>query len=81
MIIEILNIYVMIIGSELQSVTHVLQQCPRYARARASHLTPIAPDLSLVTLFGTEEGGRALMAFLEETKACFKPSNEPFDPG
>jgi hypothetical protein len=30
---------------------------------------------------GTEEGGRAVIAFLEETKACFKPQNEPFDPG
>lgn len=39
-------------------------------------LRPITPDLSLHTLFGTEEGGRALIAFLEETKACFKPNNE-----
>jgi hypothetical protein len=28
---------------------------PRFARAGASHLTPIAPDLSFATLFGTEE--------------------------
>lgn len=41
----------------------------------------MSPDLSLATPFGTEEGGRALMVFLEETKACFKPSDEPFDPG
>jgi hypothetical protein len=68
-------------GAPLQSVAHVLLHCPRFARARASHLLPVTPDLSLSTLLGTEEGGRAVISFLEETKACFKPQNEPFDPG
>jgi len=47
---------------------------------RAAHLTPIAHDLSLLTLFGTK-GGKALLEFLEVTKACFKPSEEAPDPG
>ena len=68
-------------GANPQTVAHVLQACPRYDHARAIHLHPAAPDLSLRTLFGTEEGGKALIAFLEETKACFKPREEPFDPG
>jgi hypothetical protein len=29
--------------------------------------TPIAPDLSLSTLFGTKERGKALLEFLEVT--------------
>jgi hypothetical protein len=32
------------------------------------------------TLFGTEERGRALFAFSDETKACYKPNNEPERP-
>ena len=35
--------------------------------------------MSLHTLFGTEKGGKAMIAFLEETKVCFKPRNEPHD--
>ena len=68
-------------GANPQTVAHVIQQCPRYARARAAHLTPTATDLSLSTLFGTKKGGKALLAFLEETKACFKPREEVHDPG
>ena len=64
-------------GTNPQTVAHVILQCPCFARARATHLIPIAPDLSLRTLFGTEEGGTAMIAFLEDTKACYKP----FDPG
>ena len=64
-------------GVDPQTVTHVLQHCPRFERARTTHLRPTAPDLSLRTLFGTEEGGKALIAFLEDSKACYKP----FDPG
>jgi hypothetical protein len=33
------------------------------------------------TLFGTEEGNRAKISFLEETTASFKPRDDPFDPG
>ena len=68
-------------GTNPQTVAHIIQLCPRYTRARATHLIPVAPDLSLSTLFGTKEGGKALINFLEETKACFKPIEHPFDPG
>jgi hypothetical protein len=50
----------------------LIRQCPRFAHARAAHLTPIAPDLSPSTLFGS----KALLDFLEVTKACFKPLEE-----
>jgi hypothetical protein len=68
-------------GANPQTVAHVIQHCPRFARARAIRLRAAAPDLSLRTLFGTEKGGKAMIAFLEETKACFKPHNEPHDLG
>jgi Reverse transcriptase (RNA-dependent DNA polymerase) len=68
-------------GTDPQTVAHVLQECPRYARARAAHLTPIAQDLSLSTLLGTKKGGKALISFLEVTKACFTPAEHPHDPG
>jgi hypothetical protein len=32
-------------------------------------------------LFGAEEGEKAVIKFLEVTKACFKPHEAPFDPG
>ena len=63
-------------GANPQTVAHVIRHGPRFVRARAAHLIPIAPDLSLSTLFGTKEG-KALLHFLEVTKACFKPSEEP----
>ena len=50
-------------GSNPQSVAHIIQSCPRFARARASHLSPVAPDLSLAVLFGTKKGGNALIKF------------------
>jgi len=56
-------------GVNPQTVEHVIQVCPRYERARAAHLPPIAPDLSL-SLFGTKKGGKALLTFLEVTEAC-----------
>jgi hypothetical protein len=68
-------------GTDPQTVAHIIRLCPCFARARAAHLIPIAPDLSLSTLFGSKEGGKALLEFLEVTKACFKPLEEPPDPG
>lgn len=64
-------------GVNPQTVAHIIQHCPRFERARTTHLRPTAPDLSLRILFGTEEGRKAMIAFLEDTKACYKP----FDPG
>jgi hypothetical protein len=50
--------------------------CPTLPPLRASRFSPRStPDQSdLRTLFGTEEGGKALI-FL------FRPRNDPFDPG
>jgi hypothetical protein len=71
-----------------ESETGVRMHGPRYKHAgqdaRATHfclhLRPATPNLSLRALFGTVEGGKGMIA-LEETKACFKPREEPFDPG
>ena len=49
--------------------------------ATSSPESPRSPRTFTPHLFGTEEGGKAMIAFLEETKACFKPGNDPFDPG
>jgi hypothetical protein len=68
-------------GINPQTVEHIIQSCPRFARARAAHLSPIAPDLSLSILLGTTKGGKAMVRFLEETKACFIPVEQPFNPG
>src|SRR5258707_8926958 len=68
-------------GTNPQMVDHVIQQCPRYARARATYLAPVVPDLSLSSLRGTKEGGEALIKFLEVIKACFSPNEQAFDPG
>jgi hypothetical protein len=68
-------------GVKPQTVPHVIKHCPHYAAARATFLTPAAADLSLATLFGTREGGAALIQFLEATKARFTPKKEPDDPG
>ena len=68
-------------GVNPQTVGHVIQHCPRYAHARATYLAPVTPDLSLSSLFGTKEGGEALIKFLEITKACFRPNEQAFDPG
>jgi hypothetical protein len=68
-------------GVNPHTVEHVIKYYPRFARARAAHLTPTAPDLSLPTLFGTKKGGKAFLTFLEVTKACFKPLEEAINPG
>lgn len=68
-------------GFTPQTVEHVIQSCPRFARARATHLLPIARDLSLSILLGTTKGGKAMVCFLEETKACFTSEERPFNPG
>jgi hypothetical protein len=63
-----------------QTVAHVIKYSLGYTRARAAHLSQIAPGSSLSTLFNTE-GGKALLAFLKASKACFKPLEVAFDPG
>ena len=49
--------------------------------ARATYLAPAAPDPSSSSLFGTKEGGEALIKVLEVTKACFRHHEHVFDPG
>jgi hypothetical protein len=68
-------------GVNPQTVEHIIKTYPHFERARAAHPSLISPDLSLFTLFGTQKGGKALLTFLEESKACFKPLEEAFDPG
>src|SRR5579863_8379861 len=57
---------------------------PRHARAPAlastSQLFPIAHGLSLSSPLGKGEGGKAVLLFVRESKACFKPREQLFDP-
>jgi hypothetical protein len=39
---------------------------------RTIHLSLIARSISLSTLFGTKEGGKAMVALLKKTNAYFK---------
>jgi hypothetical protein len=64
-------------GANPQTVGHVIQHCPRFARARATYLAFAAPDLSSSSLFGTKEGGEALINVLEVTGPASDPMNRP----
>jgi hypothetical protein len=67
--------------NNLPKIEHVIKDCPRYTTARAAYFILKDPDLSLSTLFDIKKGGKALRAFLEVTKACFKPQEEAFNTG
>jgi hypothetical protein len=71
-------IYCPYCGSNSQTVAHVIKHSLHFAIARATHLRPAARDLSFATLFGTKEGGNALIRFLEVIRACFRPRDEMF---
>src|SRR5260370_41149351 len=59
-------------GARPQTVLH---QCPRYAYARATFLTPAAPDFPYPRYLEPRKA-EALIRFLDVTKACFRP-HEP----
>ncbi len=66
-------------GADPQTVSHVIQSCPRFPRAGATYLAPVAPNLSLSlsSLFGTNEGGEALIKFLDVPRPASNPMSRP----
>ena len=60
-------------GSPLQTVQHVISDCPLFAAARLQFLAPIDRDYSLPILLGSARGGDAVLQFLKATQACARP--------
>ena len=60
-------------GEPIQTTEHILTNCPMYDAARRRHLSAGGPPRSLLQLFANAKQARAVLCFLEETKACAKP--------
>jgi hypothetical protein len=60
----------------LQTVDHVITQCPLYDEARETFLRPVTPT---PIIFGTKAGGLALARFIEATQACVRPRRRPIE--
>jgi Reverse transcriptase (RNA-dependent DNA polymerase)/Endonuclease-reverse transcriptase len=67
-------------GEPIQTVEHVLLQCPLFNAARRKHLTVNGRPRSFPQLLENSERTRSLLQFLEETRACNKPRAE-WEPG
>jgi hypothetical protein len=63
-------------GTPLQTVEHVLLECPLYTVARHKHLTVRGRLRNLSQLFNHSKRVTSLLRFLEETGACAKPRTE-----
>jgi hypothetical protein len=63
----------------LQTVEHVITQCPLFNEVQENFLQPINTTLSLPIIFGTEVGGLALAKFIELTQACVRPRKFPVE--
>jgi hypothetical protein len=60
-------------GEPIQTVEHVLTECPIYDAARHRHLSANGRPRTLPQLFASPKRVQELLRFLEETKACAKP--------
>jgi hypothetical protein len=60
-------------GKPLQTVEHVLTECPLYAAARRRHLTANGRPRTLPQLFANSKRVQDVLRFVEETGACIKP--------
>lgn len=60
-------------GKPVQTIEHVLMECPLYTATCQKHLTANGWPQSLPQLFAQEECVQSLLCFLEETGACAKP--------
>ena len=67
-------------GEPLQTIEHVLFQCPLYTAARRRHLTVSGRPRSFPQLLENPKRVQSLLQFLEETRACNKPQAE-WEPG
>jgi hypothetical protein len=60
-------------GAPLQTIEHVIMQCPLFTAARLKHLTFNGHTRSFQQLLETPKRVQELLRFLEETRACNKP--------
>ena len=67
-------------GKLLETVEHILLECPRYTAARRKHLFASGRPRSLPQLFESRTRVLGTLRFLEETGACAKPWAE-WEPG
>ena len=67
-------------GEPIQTVEHVLLQCPAYTDARRKHLTFNGRTRTLPQLFSKPEHVLKTLRFLKETGACAKP-RATWEPG
>jgi hypothetical protein len=63
----------------IQTVDHIIIDCPRFNEARERFLRPVSATLSTPILFGTKAGGTALANFIETTQACVRPRRRPIE--
>jgi hypothetical protein len=57
----------------VQTIEHVLLQCPLYTAARRRHLTANSQPRTLSQVFANSKRVQEVLRFLEETGACVKP--------
>jgi hypothetical protein len=67
-------------GEPLQTVEHVLFQCPLHTAMRRRHITVSGRPRSFPQLLENPKHVQTLLRFLEETRACSKPRAE-WEPG
>jgi hypothetical protein len=67
-------------GRPVQTIEHILLECPLYTAARLRHLCANGRPRSLPQLFENRTRVLELLRFLEETGACAKPRAE-WEPG
>ena len=60
-------------GEPLQTVEHVLTECPLYTAARRRYLTTNGRPRTLPQIFANSKRVQEVLRFLEETGACVKP--------
>jgi hypothetical protein len=60
-------------GNPLQTIEHVLTECPLYAAACRRHLTAYGQPRTLHQLFANAKRVEEVLRFIEETGACVKP--------
>ena len=67
-------------GEPVQTVEHILLDCPLYTAAHCTHLTVSGRPRNLSQLFNHPKRVASTIRYLEETRACARPQTE-WEPG
>jgi len=67
-------------GERIQTIKHVLRDCPQYDTTRRRHLTANSRPRNISQMFNHPKRVHSLLRFLEETGVCAKPQTQ-WDPG